>query len=824
MKTATANAAAKATATDKSIKRVISLSLILALCLSFSACSGAKENELQEQEEAPAPRYSFESSSAEIGAPDYNLSPLFYSGSGFYAFGMEKTGENIPEEVVKAAEKEGEDPVNDGRYNVYEPRLCFINSSGETERLPAYEPLPSSEGESTGIDALCLNSKGEICLLEHIFSSGKNEEEENIFERRFYLRVLGEKGEELSKTEIGKGLELTGAGRELFCLEDGNFVFLAEIGEERAVVTLSENGELISLEKCSENASKLILLSTGELEAREADCFSGALGYLFLVSDSSGLYGCNEAGEREKLFSWSSINVFPRSICSEIYGDEAALCFMLSGGEIISLKAVPYDEGLEKTVLTLAVSDPDQELTAAVAEFNRSSRECRIEFVEPEYSSDSPLPDILDVSELSYASMAADGLLEDLYPFIDSDREISREDYFENILAACETGGKLCFVCAGFTVNTVLGESSLFGDEPGLSFEEYYEALGSMPEGGRALELFATQSSVLQSMLELEISGFVDFETGECSFDCAEFEELLEFCASFPEYFDYEHHGWSESDSTDLSIKNGTQMLLPLTIYGFEDALYAGFEFDAPVTFVGYPVASGTGNSITPMTCSSGCLLAMSSSCSNKEEAWSFLRSFLEKESQRKLEVFPSNMEVFNEKLEEAMEFEYILDRKGNPLIDSETGEKRIYALGTMYLSDYTPVKYYPLSEERAEKLEKLVTTTTRRAYLDEDIFRIIKNCAEPYFRGEISASAAAVELQAASSKLQGDGGNEELQAAKAAQAPQLQATETVEEIVEEPVEKPVEEEEPEEEEPEEALEEEPQAVGFSLEPTAVPN
>ena len=94
------------------------------------------------------------------------------------------------------------------------------------------------------------------------------------------------------------------------------------------------------------------------------------------------------------------------------------------------------------------------------------------------------MPDILSVAEsIPYRQLAAKGLLEDLYPYIDADEQLSRSDFFPNVLSAMELDGKLYAACAGFAVETAVGASSVVGDTPGWTYDDYYAALATMPEG-----------------------------------------------------------------------------------------------------------------------------------------------------------------------------------------------------------------------------------------------------------------------------------------------------------------------------------------------------
>ena len=103
------------------------------------------------------------------------------------------------------------------------------------------------------------------------------------------------------------------------------------------------------------------------------------------------------------------------------------------------------------------------------------------------------VPDIIALDSVPVSILAEKGLLEDLYPFIDGDPEFSREEFFPNVLALCERDGKLVSTTSGFWISTVVGASSVVGDTPGWTYEEFAAALASMPEGCRPLGAMTTR-------------------------------------------------------------------------------------------------------------------------------------------------------------------------------------------------------------------------------------------------------------------------------------------------------------------------------------------
>src|SRR5699024_7684674 len=92
-------------------------------------------------------------------------------------------------------------------------------------------------------------------------------------------------------------------------------------------------------------------------------------------------------------------------------------------------------------------------------------------------------PDILVVDGLPVEQYAARGLLEDLYTYLDSDGELSRDSLFQSILSALEIDGKLYTAAPSFNLQTLVGRASVVGSEPGWTVRELMDLYASAPAG-----------------------------------------------------------------------------------------------------------------------------------------------------------------------------------------------------------------------------------------------------------------------------------------------------------------------------------------------------
>lgn len=738
---------------------------------------------MAEREVAAEPvRWSYSAQYCPVEELPYTISPLCSSGAGFYAYGQECVGESIPEDVIRQAQKDGEEPENDGRWNVYAPRLCRVNFDGSVAVLTDYTPVSVPEsavpwkitGISDTVEGLCVSPEtGLLTVLEHVSLSGSSAPENpaaaepgkdyHEFAHLWYLRTLKPNGAELHTAQLSlpdPSARFTGAG---MTESDGIIRILTRFSSSGSGVSgFLPSGEAVRSRSSELNFIKIIAISEGlGLVAEEAEgmgiyrmeddsasvsrlavlpdavqVWSGDGEYDLYYSTPTAFYGFRLGLGASLLFRWSAVHTSPGNLISEILMQQGGtLRFLTADGRLACVTRKLQEEDPAETVLKLRCPNPESELSEAVRRFNEEAGNIRVELSDcPESEADLFFADAVQLESLAEA-----GRLADLYPLLQSDGELRTEDFFSNVLSAAERDGRLLSVCAGFIMDTVIADSERTGPTPGWTYEDYFAALAAGGQGCTGFDVFTTAEDVLREVLAMDFDYYVN-QSGELS---AGFDRLMQFAAAFPRSFDYEHHGWSDSDSSDLRIRNGQQLLQRLTIYGFDDYYYAGYEFEGEICFIGYPTDFGTGNMLRPSTFSTGGSLALSAACEHPREAWQFLRQFFLEDWQQSLQIFPCSRSVFEKKLSEAMVTVPILDKKGRQLYD-EDGNPRIYSLGSMYLSDFTEVKYYPLTEEKANQLRNLVETSEKTPRYREDLFRIARSCLN-----DPDLSAARRELEA---------------------------------------------------------------------------
>lgn len=508
----------------------------------------------------------------------------------------------------------------------------------------------------------------------------------------------------------------------------------------------------------------------------------GSGDYLLYYTNGTNFCGVRaDSGESEKLFNWLSCDVNSDDLNFYTVREDGSVVGLVrelnektqqSTTSIVTVTRHPASEAPQKTVLTLAAQSVDWNARRAIINFNRNSPDVRIEVLDyseyTNYGTDfdeegngeagglvklrteimaGTMPDILDLNGLPGRQLAAKGLLTDLYPMLDADGELSREDFFPNVFAALENNGQLISTASNFYIITVAGSSRVVGDTPGWAYDQLLDALSTMPEGCDVFDIYTTRDTILKYSLSLDMDRFVDWNTGKVDFDNKAFTDMLRFAARFPGKFDYENYEWSQEDNDYQRIMAGKQMLMTTYLSSFDDINYYQYVFGGDVdgyTFVGFPCSEGVGSMLNVQ---SG--YAISASCANKEAAWQFVRTFLTEDYQDQYSYqFPTNIHSFDRARTTAMTPEYQRDENGNIMLDPETGEKIEISRGAMGWSEDDYVEFYALTEEQVAKVDQLIASTTRIFDDNNAIFQIVKEQAAAFFAGQKTAEEVAKLVQ----------------------------------------------------------------------------
>ena len=787
---------------NKTIKALLCLCLALSMVLSFAACGSKSETPAGDQPEAeatPSDKLVYAAEFLKVDNTTENgYQPMCYTADGFYAQSWEKTGEReIPEDAI--IQYEGQyDIYGSALYFVsYDGKVRRLDAYTGAAVPEDTKDRMDYFGNSN-ISQLLVNDDGTLTALESVYVSWYDGPEEDRFsdnqweytknESTYYMRRLDQDGKELSSVELefndkDSSLNLYGAQID----SDGNLLCTSEY----KLLAYKPDGSLAFSVECEDYLDGLFRLKDGRvaasiwgetgMELRVVDMEKGEFGetlklprnaYNFLIGggeydlyyqDGMNLYGCMLGDEQgTKILNWINADVNGNELSGLHMEEDGTILGVVTNyrsdkveSEIVKLSLVPESSLPVKKTLTLAVLYLDYQVQQKIIDFNRHSDTTRIEVKDySEFNTDDDysagitkltteimagnLPDLIAMDQLPYDQLASKGLLEDLYPYLDADEDLKREDFFPTVLKALEVNGGLYQVAPSFQIITLIGGSSVVGNTPGWTYDEFNSALASMPAGCTPLDQYTTRDDILARLLTLEMDSLVDWSTGKCNFDSEEYINILNFANRFQAEFDWENYEWTEDESTEKRIAEGRQMLMAGNIYSVDDLMYNDLYFGGDATYIGYPTSQGVGSM---MSLSAG--FGMSAKCSDKDAAWAFLRTVLSEEYQENIWGLPINKEAFDKKLQEVMKAQYQKDAEGNYVLD-ENGEKIEISRGGIGMADGSVHEIYALTQAQADKLLEVINTTTRVVNTDNSLIQIATEEAQAFFAGQKTAEEVA--------------------------------------------------------------------------------
>lgn len=601
-----------------------------------------------------------------------------------------------------------------------------------------------------------------------------------------YLIKMDEQGSELWRQKLNRQedenywtqwIELLPDNRVVVCDSRGISLYDAEGSKLKDIVInevqdssnvfLMEDGTLL-VERFNPETYKSILnklnVDTGELSedynlpanAGNFMMYAGR-GYDLFMVGNGGVFGYNLGDtEMKKLMDFVDSDIPTSYIYSlavssdrEFYGlmDNS----MEGGTQLVKFTKVDPQDVADKKILTLACNHMNWYVLEHVVEFNKSNDEYRIVVEEySQYNTDEDytlgatrlntdiasgkIPDIiLPDWQMPTDSYEAKGLFEDLYPYIEQDEELNKDDFFPNVLEAYENQGKLYRLVPSFMIYTVVGKTAEVGSEPGWTLDELNQLMATKPEGTQVFEE-ATRDRMLTYSMQLSGEQFINWETGECHFNTEEFIKLLEFLKQFPEQIGedyYTENYWAEYP---MLWRDGKVTLQILYLADFANYNYIKKGiFGEDITPIGFPVAEGIGSTIE-----ADLQIVMSSKSKYKEGAWEFMRYFLTDEYQEKITYgWPINMNRIEVLAQNAMKKPSYEDENGNIVEYEQT-----YSLGGQEI----PLEL--ITKEEVDELVTFIKSVNQKHAYNEQLQKIVAEEAAPFFAGQKNAKEVADIIQ----------------------------------------------------------------------------
>lgn len=388
----------------------------------------------------------------------------------------------------------------------------------------------------------------------------------------------------------------------------------------------------------------------------------GGVNNNFYRFDSSNLYGYAVGmQEGSPIFNWSDMGLGTSEVhlgeCAD--GRIVVLTASCNQTEAFSYEMAVLSEGMdEREILSMVSLTATPGLVQAVSDFNKTNDRYKVELTEyfpyaqnvsnEEWDNailnlntriiSGDMPDILDMNNLSVQIYQSKGLLEDLYPYMENDPEIQTKDYFENVFEAISLDGKLPYLTDGVAIFTMLAGADIADGNSGWNIQELEKVLTTY--GLNSINNLSG-ASFLKVMLQTD-GSFVDWSLGKCFFDSPEFIELLEFAGKIQES--------SQNGFTGAGM-NGTYAAAYEAVLSVYNITQYRNYYHGNLKLLGLPGGGGEYHAIKPEV-----KVGISSSSSQKEGAWEFVRTLLTEEHQMSCMQLPIHKRAFEAVMQAAVD------------------------------------------------------------------------------------------------------------------------------------------------------------------------
>ncbi len=480
---------------------------------------------------------------------------------------------------------------------------------------------------------------------------GMDADKENILiqiDEVYY--VIGRDGKfkgEITETEAGGSIMQIGEDR------DGNLLCAVENGEDKLRICRinSENASLEPVDLSYDFNESIIL-----------QLLPGTGDYSVFIVSRTTIYGIRaDDSSIEPVFSINESGLNANSI-TDLYISADGSAVIPDNGISGGVKLRCYTEcdpaELENIpVITIGTMNEPYLYNDYIMELNDSQTDYRVEIevfdigehdtIEEYYEkmnefreslTTEELPDVLLLDNGGYlgeVNMNSMGALCDLYEFIDSDEDFSRESFIPNVLEVLETDdGQLTALPNYFSVDLgYVGKTEFVGDIDEWNVSSFIETVRNLPDGMKFTENGEADTKIGRYFTANPGDNYVDYENMTCNFDSDEFIEFLKFCNEAPSEIEYEYTGELTDEEheaffrdTQTAHRENRALLkeAQISCYASYIDLTRGVFDNADLTYLG---------KVTNKECKYELSMfnehfAITKDCENKELAWDFIKNF----------------------------------------------------------------------------------------------------------------------------------------------------------------------------------------------------
>lgn len=689
--------------------------LVFVSAVSFTACGKGKDKGTDKEEK---PEYVYEADFKELG----NLKMDSLSRSCFNDGQIYMTGSEI--DYGK-------------NYEINSLKNYLLQCSAEGNNIDKTEISGLKKNEY--INTILLDDEKNLCLVTSVQDYNRKE---NQNKSQYYMMQVDKSGKTSGRIEI----KLDKKELDNFYLSD-NAIFSDGkliVYFDKKIYTFNKDGsadQTFELDDYIEsvftaNGGKTYVLSykesAGGLCISEFDLKTGKTGEPAGLGNNS-IYNITRVKEAANgniylssneclyeydfkkrkagiVFNWINVDIDGYSISDFVQMENGSFFVLntifdyssISSGdmsseiEIATINKKKYSDTKQKEKLTLATVYLSMDIKREILKFNKMNDDYRIEVLD--YSSyEDPdkqmnldisagkIPDIIDVAYMPKELYIRKGFLADLYPLMDKDGEIKKEDIIDAVRTTIEHDGKLYYLPVLFRIHAFAGSKKLFGSMEGWSYEDMEKMYNAMPEGSSFMYNMTSEWFV-ENMLNAQMENFINYDTKEVNLNSEEFVNMIEFSKNFKDNeldtSSDDSYIMSSGDiggdvtisSNDASyelIRKGNVLLKSMEMYDFSDIQINEklYKDQGGYNIISYP-SSDKNNKVA--ISSSGNSFAISEKCENKEGAWKFLKRLYTYEFQKggvELSGFPIRQDAMDKKMEYAMATKPYTDDDGTKVV-----------------------------------------------------------------------------------------------------------------------------------------------------------
>lgn len=561
----------------------------------------------------------------------------------------------------------------------------------------------------------------------------------------FILRLISFNGEELRSISLDSVEQVSPITPMSFAA--GNFY----INCEDALIILDESGNYTGSIKLSDSTSTSIIIGNDGLpyvvektdnssnvydidpsSAKLLQLFSFGTGslhtgnsdHLFTLENNNGLYGIEKDGNSSTILLWKECNLSFGTV-NEVIALEDNNYHLFLGSDSYLLTPSNAADITTKIKLDIASIGLPDSLSQSLTRFNSNRSDYYVNVVDYTSGGDietadaisalnidilsGNLPDMFCFQNLSPYSYISKSYVTNMKEYFDEDDEISLDDII--IANALEYDDGIYYISSIFSMYTMAGLYTTFGDRNGWTLEEFLDMESALPDGADMI-YNNTKENFAYNLSSRYIRTAIDWTQGTCDFESDEFIEILKTCNSIDQNpedlnnLDYTPSAVRVSEGNLIAGSIGTDFVWELA---YEESL-AGAELSC----IGWPTVDGSCGTDISLHEPVGIV----SQGSNQDGCWEFVKYLLMEDNTG------ANSESYG-----------LSTYK--PILDSQVQD----AMTNQKLS-------VQMTETDKKKLYKFLSGIENVDIYDNNILAVILEEAATYFSGDKTAEEAAKIIQ----------------------------------------------------------------------------